>query len=156
MSSLSSILLSLRDPEALVADLAQALEAHIASKSGLSGAAMKLGYAALRSAKPDIASRAAQRLLPDIAQALDPLYAEFAQARAADFGGFLTQHGQRASSVVLGAVDARMGSINNSAAKTIYQRFRGSAGDELQKLLPVFGRILNAHIGGSTVHPHLG
>lgn len=143
---LSLILLSLSDPEALVNDVAQTLETHMAAKGGLTGTAMKLGFNALRAAKPDIAARAARNLLPDIAKALDPIYAEFKAGNGADFGQHLGQHASRASSVVLAAVDVRMAQINNSAATAIYKRFKSSADGELQKLLPVLGGILAKHI----------
>ncbi len=147
MSSLSTILLSVSDPEALVSDLARTVETHIAAKSGISGAAMKLGFNALRSAKPDIAARATRSLLPRVATALDPLYASFNSSRSADFGSFLSLHAEQAAGLVIDTIDARMGTSRNTAAKAIYKRFRGSAGDELQKLLPSLGRVIATHIG---------
>ncbi len=145
-SSLSGILLSLGQPETLVNDLARTLETHIAAKGGISGAAMKIGFNTLRAAKPDIAATAARKLLPDIAKALDPLYAEFKKTQGLDFGSYLSQQAPRAATVVLDAVDARMATIHNTTAKSLYKRFRGSAGDELQKLLPAFGSVLATHI----------
>ncbi|MDO9452673.1 MAG: hypothetical protein Q7J29_07410 [Stagnimonas sp.] len=132
--------------EALVNDLARTVETHIAGKSGIAGMAMKMGFHALRSAKPDIAVRATRTLLPDISQALDPLHAEFKSGNGEDFGSFLGQHAERAAQLVIGAADRRIGSIENSTAKAVYQRFRGSAGDELQKLLPALGQVLARHI----------
>lgn len=145
MNSLSSILLSMPDQEALVNDLAHTLETHIASKSGIAGMAMKMGFNALRSAKPDIAARATRTLLPDIARALDPLHSEFKSGNSKDFGNFLGQHAERAAQLVIGATDQRIGSSKNATAKAVYQRFRGSASDELQKLLPALGQVLARH-----------
>lgn len=127
-------------------DLARTLENHIAGKSGISGTAMKLGFQALRAAKPDIATRAARQLLPEIAKALDPLHAAFAADKGTDFGAYLAAHGAQAASVVLAAVDARMVSVDNMATQSVYKRFRGSAGAEIQKLLPAFGNVLATHI----------
>jgi len=146
MSSLSAILLSVPDPEALVADLARTVESHIAGKSGISGTAMKVGFSALRSAKPDIASRAARSLLPHVATALEPIYARFKSGGSGDFGQFLGQHAVQASGLVIEVVDARIAQSDNSTVKSVYKRFRGSAGDELQKLLPAFGQVLAKHM----------
>lgn len=134
------------DQEALVNDLARTVETHIASKSGITGMAMKMGFNALRSAKPDIAVRATRTLLPDIAQALDPLHSEFTSGEGKDFGNFLGQHAERAAQLVIGAADRRIGSIENTTAKAVYQRFRSSASDELQKLMPSLGQVLARHI----------
>ncbi len=147
MPSLPDILLSLRHPDALVAALAGTLEAHISSRSGLKGLAMKAGFSTLRSAKPDIASRAVRMLLPEIGKALDPLYAEFTRSQSTDFGAFLQGHGERAASLVIAAVDARLAQASSAPAKAIYKRFRGQAGEELQQLLPTMGSVLSTHIG---------
>lgn len=145
MSSLSAIVLSVTDPEALVNDLARTVETHIAGKSGISGTAMKLGFGALRSAKPDIAARAARSLLPHIAKALDPIYDAFKSSGSGDFGNYLGQHSVKAAALVIDTVDTRIAQSENTTAKAVYKRFRGSAGDELQKLLPSLGRVLTKH-----------
>ena len=146
-SSLPDILLSVKHPERLVDELARTLEAHIAGRSGLKGLAMKAGFGALRSAKPDIADRAVRGLMPDIAKALDPLYAEFMQGQGEDFGNYLTQHAARAAELMVAAVDTRLAGNPNAPVKAVYKQFRGSVGDELQKLLPPVGRVLSTHIG---------
>ena len=146
MPSLPDILLSIRRPDDLVAALASTLEAHISSRSGLKGLAMKTGFSTLRSAKPDIANRAVRALLPEIGKALDPLYAEFGKSASTDFGEYLGQHRERAAALVIAAVDARLEQASNAPAKAIYKRFRGSAGEELQQLLPSLGRVLSTHI----------
>ena len=145
MPSLSHILLSSPNPEALVKDLAASLETHIASKSGLSGMAMKMGFGALRSTKPNIAARATRNLLPHIATALEPLHAQFSANGRGNFGDFLSQHAEQAAQLVISAVDARIAQNSNTMAQTIYKQFRGSASDELKTLLPALGRVLNQH-----------
>ena len=146
-SSLPDILLSVKHPERLVDELARTLEAHIASRGGLKGLAMKAGFGALRSAKPDIADRAVRGLMPDIAKALDPLYAEFKRSQGEDFGSYLSQHAARAAELMVKAVDTRLAGNPNTPMKAVYKQFRGSVGDELQKLLPPVGRVLSTHIG---------
>lgn len=146
MSSLSSILLSAQAPEALVGDLARAVDKHIQGRGGLKGAAMKMGYSAMKAAKPDIAERAVRALLPDIAKALDPLHAEFSKSGTDDFGLYLGQHATRAAAVVIAVADQRVAASPNAPVKAVYQRFRGGAEDELEKLLPSLGRVLASHI----------
>ena len=43
---------------------------------------------------------------------------------------------------MLAVTDALLASAKNAAAKSLYQRFRGSAVDELGALLPTLGRLL--------------
>lgn len=103
---------------------------------------MKVGLAALKAAKPDIAERAARALTPELATALDPLYRRFVASRGTDFGRFLAAHSAEAAESVLAVTDALLASAKNAAAKSLYQRFRGSAVDELGALLPTLGRLL--------------
>lgn len=145
MPTLSSILLSSAMSEALVRDLAAAIEAHVASKSGLRGMAMKLGFNTLRAAKPDIAMRATRNLLPHIGAALEPLYKQFTAGGQGNFGDFLSRHAAQAAQLVVKAVDVRIAQSSNTMAQTIYKQFHSSAGDELKKLLPALGHVINQH-----------
>lgn len=146
MPSLSAILLSKPLPDASVNALAQTVESHIAKKTGIGGMAMKMGFNTLRAARPDIAERATRSLIPDIAVALDPLYAEFEKAPGTDFGSYLGQHAERAAALVMAALDRRLQQSRNTSAKAMYQRFRAAAAGDLQKLLPDFGRVIGRHL----------
>ncbi len=146
MHTLSSILLSAPHSNGLVNELAATLESHLARKTGLSGMAMKLGFNTLKAARPDVSRRAAEVLLPDVARALDPLYAEFLQGGHPDFAAFLTANNHRATALTVTAIDTRMRQINNTAAQSIYRRFSGSAAAELQKLLPACAQVLARHL----------
>lgn len=143
---LSTILLSAPPPEALIDELAGTLDAHISGRGGLKGLAMKAGYGALKAAKPDAASRAVRVLLPDMAKALEPLHTEYCESSGRDFGAFLSARAERASALMIAVADARIGQSQNAMARTIYQKFRGSAGDELEKLLPQLGRVIEKHL----------
>jgi len=146
MPSLSDILLSANRPDGLVPALATTLETHVAAQSGLKGLAMKTGYNLLRSAKPDLATRAVNGLLPSIVTALEPLYAEFQRGASGDFGQFLQARAPQAVAMVASAVEQRVMGSGNSAAQSVFRQFKGSVGDELTKLLPSVGRVLSAHL----------
>jgi len=145
VKSLAHILLSAPERDALVAELAATLDQHIASRSGLKGTTMKAGFASLKLAQPDIAGRAVRALLPQVVEALDPLYAEFLRHGSADFGAFLAQHAAPAATQLLAATDARIGNSRNTTAQALYKRFRGSASEELTALLPALGRVLGKY-----------
>lgn len=132
--------------ESLVTELAALVEQHLAAKRGISGMAMKLAFNTLRSAKPDIAHRAARTLLPEVLTALGPLRAEFERSRRSSFAQFLGERRQQACEVLLCQIDTRLAQSQNAPAKAIYQRFRGSASDELETLLPQLAAALERHV----------
>lgn len=145
MKSLARILWSAPERDALIAELAAALDQHIASRSGLKGMAMKTGFASLKLAQPDVASRAIRALLPQVSEALDPLYAQFHHDSGTDFGAFLAQHAATTATQLLAATDSRIGNSRNTMAQALYKRFRSSASEELTSLLPALGRVLGKH-----------
>ena len=63
-----------RRPAAVVA-LTEVIDAEVADKSGIGGAAVKAGYAAARKLGGDFVPSATDRLLPQFAAALDPFWA---------------------------------------------------------------------------------
>lgn len=146
MNSLADILLAPQQREALVADIARLLEEHVQQRGGLKGLGMKTGLSLLKAARPDILERASGRLLPDMAKALEPLFAEFRRSGDGDFGAFLSRHAERASELLLGVADSRAAAAQNPTLKSVYQKFRGGAGDEVRSLLPRLGKLVSAYL----------
>ena len=140
-----SIVLSEAAQESVVTELAAVLEQHLGSKRGISGMAMKLGFNTLRAAKPDIAQRAVRSLLPEVMTALNTLQAS-AQQYGGDLSRLLREQGSEACELVLARLDARVAASHNTTAQALYQRFRGSAAEELQALLPTLGTVLSKHL----------
>ena len=62
--------------DALVSDVVKLVDEEVASKGGLSGIALKAGYAAVKGVKPGFVQSVVQKLLPDFASKLDPLWIE--------------------------------------------------------------------------------
>jgi hypothetical protein len=145
MKSLVESLLSPADRAALQADTVAMVEQFIAKRGGLKGMAYKTGYAMLKKARPGIVERATERMLPDFLAALEPLYREFQTAPTADFAAFLQQHTGRAVRSLLGVADARAAKASDNVRRT-YDKFRDGAEDEVTRLLPLFGAVLNRHL----------
>lgn len=141
------IVLSDSARESVIAELAAALEQHLGAKRGIGGMAMKLGFNTLRSARPDITHRAVSSLLPEVLAALGSLQASFKSGSQTDYTRFLSEHRAEACREILARVDARLATSQNATAKALYQRFRGSAADELQALLPTLATVLGKHSG---------
>lgn len=140
------IVLSEAAQESVVAELAAVLEQHLGAKRGISGMAMKLGFNTLRAARPDVAQRAVRSLLPEVLTALNALQAS-ARPPGGDLVSLLREQGGDACELVLARLDARVATSHNATAKALYQRFRGSAAEELQALLPTLGTVLSKHLG---------
>ncbi|GAC1631401.1 MAG: hypothetical protein NVS9B10_24780 [Nevskia sp.] len=126
----------LHDTAPLVGACVALIERHVADRGGFKGIALKTGLAMAKAAKPQILTRAAQRLLPEFALALEPLYRQFRAAGEPDFAAFLLRREPLAVAALLTVADRRIADSPNAALKTVYGRLRGGAETEVGALLP--------------------
>jgi len=131
----------------LVQDFTQLTESLVAARRGLKGLGLKTSFAMLKSVRPNAVPRALEVLLPQFAQALDPLFQEFmrdgGKIRDADFSRFLQRHARRAVDAMLSVTDARVDASRHKSLKKIYASLRGSAHDEMLEVLPAFANLLS-------------
>ncbi|NNG34450.1 DUF6918 family protein [Nakamurella aerolata] len=145
--SLSATLLSDDRRSAVVADLGAVVEAEVKDKKGISGAAIKTGFAAARKVSPGLTDRALNRMLPDFAAALDPFWADFTSAGGGDFGSYLSGRKAEVSAALLAVTDKRVEGSSREAIKKAYRGMRGKAEDNVQAALPRLGAALQRHAG---------
>jgi hypothetical protein len=139
MSSLQETLLTPDRRPQTVDALVDVVEAEVASKSGLSGAAIKTAYKAARKIDDRIVRRAIAGMLPDFLDRLEPFWAgrgeqPFASALAAD--------GDGAAEALLSVTDARAANPKHAAVAKAYGLLRGKAKDHVTAALPRLGAAL--------------
>lgn len=143
--SLSTAVLEDSARPAVIADLAQVVEEELKDKKGLSGTALKAAYAGVAKVVPDAVPRAAGRLLPDLARALDPFWEDFASSSHSDFGSYLAARGDEATAAVLAVADAQAGSSSRDVVKKTFGALRGGAAGHVEAALPRLGAALQRH-----------
>lgn len=146
MTTLRELLLGGERRDAAVRDMADWVERFVADKSGLRGMALRAGLGAAKSARPDIVPRAVARLLPEFADALEPLWQRFGKSGEKDFGAFLERHAAEARSAIMGVADARVAASHNRALHSGYKGLRGTLEKELDTLLPGIARMLGREL----------
>jgi hypothetical protein len=134
---MKSLKVAIEDPgtfEAATRDCVALVESEVASKSGLSGMAIKAGFATLRGLKPGFLESVVRGLLPEFAAAIDPIADEAAQD-----GGVvrhLSANSGRVADALLAITDAKAERSQNRAAKSAYARLRGSAKSHVEAVVP--------------------
>lgn len=141
--SLSETLLAADRRPQVVADLVAVIDAEVKDKKGLTGVAIKGGYAAVRKVSPTIAADATDRMLPEVASALQPFWDDF--AGAGDFGQYLAGRGDEAADALLAVTDARAEATDREPLKRAYKGLRGKAKDNVEQALPRLGRVVQQH-----------
>lgn len=146
MSNLVDALSSPEKRAIVVEDCLTLIDQEVADKSGLSGLAIKAGFAAVKGVKPGFIKQTVSDLLPEFAKAVEPLYAE-AKAKAEPVGAYFTKHGGRAADLLLALTDGKAERSTHGIVKATYGRLRPSAKKNVEQAMPRLGRLIEKHAG---------
>lgn len=114
------------------------VDREVAARGGLSGIAIRAGYAVVKALKPTMIREALDALLPDFATALEPLRAEAPEK----FEAHLRANPDRVASALLSVTDRRVGKAKTVAIQKTYGRLRGSAEDQVKQSVPAIAAAL--------------
>lgn len=128
---------------ALVDACVRAVEDEVRGKSGLTGMALKTGYAAFQKVKPNMTRAGVVRLLPEMAPVLDRLWAQ----AGADPGAWFLQHRGRVADELLGVTDAVATRSHHTVLVRMYRALRGTAHEHVAAGVPRLASILGSHLG---------
>jgi hypothetical protein len=128
--------------DAAARDCVALVESEVASKSGLSGMALKAGFATLRGLKPGFLEHVVKGLLPEFAEAIDPIAAE---AASGDVVRHLSSNAGRVADALLSITDAKAERSQNRAAKSAYARLRGSAKGHVEAVVPQLASLVERY-----------
>jgi hypothetical protein len=141
---LRDVLLDPTRNAAVVADCCTLVDEEVASKSGLSGFAVKAGYAAVKGIKPGFIRDVVEKLLPEFADKLDPLWNE-AKASGGGATAFMGAERTRVADALLSVTDGKIGSAKSSLVRNTYEKLRGSAKKNVEEAVPRLARLLEKH-----------
>lgn len=133
-------------PQVLEATM-KLVEEEVASKRGLSGAAVKAGYAVVKAVKPGFIKGAIEHLLPDFARALEPMYEQSGAPTAGDGSGeaftkHLVAHQAEAAEALLSVTDRKAQNAKNKTVKKTYEKMRGGAKVHVEAAIPNLAKTL--------------
>jgi hypothetical protein len=128
---------------AVVTDCCTLVDEEVSSKSGISGLAVKAGYAAVKGIKPGFVPHVVEQLLPEFAKALDPLWEE--GLAAGKPAAHLVANKSRAADALLSVTDGKAKDAKSGVVRGTYERLRGSAKKHVEDALPRLGRLLEKH-----------
>jgi hypothetical protein len=132
--------------KAVIADSVEVIEAEVASKSGLRGAAIKTGFKTVKKIKPGIIPAAVEHLLPDFAPAVDPFYARAREA--GDVRSWFTSNADEIADALLQITDAKAARARNRVMKKVYSSLRGQAKVHTAAAMPRVAGLIERHVGG--------
>jgi hypothetical protein len=142
--SLVDVLTSPEKKTAVVEDCLRLIDDEVADKSGLSGMAIKAGFAAVKGVKPGFIRQVVEDLVPEFAKALDPIYAEAKDGGKSIAAHFVANAG-RAADLLLAITDGKAQRSKHALVKGTYERLRPSAKKNVEAAMPRLGRLIEKY-----------
>lgn len=145
--TLDQILLAPDVQPNVVADCQQLIAQEVAGKSGISGAAIKLAYKTASAFAPGYVQGMIEKMLPEMAAALEPYWEEFNASGASGFGDFLSKRGDEVAEALLAISDQHGRTSRKAVITKAYATVRGSAAKHIQAALPAVGDLVEKYAG---------
>ena len=140
--TLQQILLAPDTQPKVIADCCLLLEREVADKSGVSGTAVKLAYKTVNTFLPGHIRHMVESLLPQMADKLEPYWADFNTSGGSEFGDYLAKRGEEVSQALLSVTDARAAASGRPTVIKAYRTVRGSAAKHVEAALPHVGDLV--------------
>jgi hypothetical protein len=146
-ATLQDILLAPGTKPQVVADCRALVDQQVKDKSGISAAALKLGYKTVTSFAPSYLNDTIDSMLPEFVQQLEPFWADFTASGSARFGDYLAKRGPEVSEALLSVTDHMAGQSERPTIVRAYKAVRGSASKNIEAALPAVGDLVQKYAG---------
>jgi len=128
----------------VIRDCLEILEAEVQSKKGLSGIAIKTGYKVVKGFKPGFVKNVVTDLLPEFADALEPL-AEEAKAASVTATRHFGSHRGSLADALLSITDKKAARSTNRVVKSTYDKLRPTAKRHVEDAAPRLGGLVDKY-----------
>jgi hypothetical protein len=137
---------AINDPSkkaAVVSDCCRLIEDEVADKGGLSGLAVKAGYAAVKGIKPGFIAEVVDKLLPEFASNIDAIWDE--GKKGGNASSYFVANKSRVADALLAVTDAKSKSAKSAVVRGTYEKLRGSAKKNVEDAVPRLAKLLEKH-----------
>ena len=131
--------------KAIAADCQKLVEQELATKSGVSAAAVKIAYKAVSSFAPGYYAQTVEIMVPPMLEALQPFWADFQAAGGGSFGDYLAKRDVEATAAVLKITDDMAAASDKAVVVKAYGTVRGSAPKHITPALPAVGALVEKY-----------
>jgi hypothetical protein len=137
---------------AVVDDCIALIDAEVGDKGGLSGLAIKAGYKAVQGIKPGFVRGVVTDLLPEFAQALEPIYQE-ARTNGSPVKDYFVKNTSRVADALLAITDEKSKKSKSGMVRSTYEKLRGSAKKNVEAAVPRLGAMIEKHAAAGADAP---
>lgn len=144
-SNLSDILQVEGAKKQIATDCQSLVEQELATKSGVSAAAVKLAYKAVTSFAPGYYAETVELMVPNLLTRLQPFWADFQAAGGGSFGDYLAKRQDEVGPALLKVTDDMAGASERAVVVKAYNTVRGGAQKHVEAALPAVGTLVEKH-----------
>lgn len=144
MARLTDVLTSDDKKSRVVQDCLEIIDLEVADKSGIGGMAIKAGYRAVKGIKPGFLEKVVNDLLPEFADAMNPIYQEAVDGKK-PVRTYFVDNKTRVADSLLAITDGRAQRTKSGVIKATYDRLRGSAKKNVEAAVPRLGELIEKH-----------
>jgi hypothetical protein len=144
MTALPDVLTEASKKDAVILDCVELIDAEVRDKSGISALVIKAAYSTVKGIKPGFIQEVVAHLLPDFAQALDPLYQD-AKTQGRPVADFFGSNTSKVADALLSITDARAARAKNPMVKGTYEKLRGQAKKNVESAVPRLGKMIEKY-----------
>jgi hypothetical protein len=141
-ATLQEILLAPDIQPHVIDDCMTLIEQEVSDKGGIAGTAVKLAYKTVNAFAAGHVRYMVQTLLPDLADKLQPFWADFTVSGGSEFGDYLAKRGDEVAEALLTVTDARAEASERPVIVKAYRSVRGSAAKQIVPALPHVGDLV--------------
>jgi hypothetical protein len=141
-ATLHEILLAPDTQPKVMADCFTLIDQELAEKSGVSATAVKLAYKTVKGFAPGYFRDTVEEMLPQIADKLEPYWADFGTSGSAEFGDYLAKRGDEVSESLLSVTDGMAAVSKRPTIIKAYRAVRGGAAKHIEAALPRLGALV--------------
>ena len=146
-ATLQEILLAPDTQPHVVDDCQKLIEEELATKSGVSGTAVKVAYKTANTFKAGYIKAKVEQLVPELAVQLEPFWADFSASGSSGFGDYLVKRGDEVSEALLAVTDAHATHSDRPIIVKAYKTVRGGAAKHITAALPNLGAMVQKYAG---------
>ena len=144
-ATLQEMLLAPETKPQVVADCQALVEQELSTKSGVSGTAIKVAYKAVTAFAPGYYQSTVEIMLPDMAEKLEPFWADFSASGGSEFGDYLAKRGDEVAEALLTVTDAMAAASERPAIVKAYNAVRRGASKHIEAALPRLGALVQKY-----------
>ena len=145
MATLQEMLLRPEVEPQVTSDTLALVDSELASKSGMSGTAVKVAFKAVTAFAPGYYQETVHGMIPNMVYQLAPFWADFEVSGGADFGDYLSKRGDEVSEALLAVTDEMAGASGRTSVVKAYKAVRGGAGKHIEAALPNLGAMIQKY-----------